>query len=104
MGKFEEKYPNLSYLLNAYFHQSWDFEFDSAEAAISSFTEEETNETLVGVADEISFILTLELDEVELDDLLVSSNSSYYVWRSSDIKIQNWLFLLANQLYEHVYC
>lgn len=104
MEAFKDKYPNLSYLLNCYFYQSWDFEFDTVEAAILYFIENENKDTLINVADDISVILAIGLDEIELDKLLVSSNCCYYVWRSGDTNIQTWLLQLANKLYEYVYC
>lgn len=103
MDSFKDRYPKLEYLLNAYFHMDWTYDHDSFEAAIEEFMEKESLETVVGVADDIGIVLGLKLDENELDDLLMSSDSSYYIWRQPETKIKDWLFKLANKLYERAY-
>ena len=103
MNKRKIEYPSFYNFLCAHFHMDWKCDFDSFDDAVDDYINDSSKESLVGLADDIGAILSLELDEEELDIFLLSFRNHYLVWRESAKPIKVWLFELANKLYEHAY-
>lgn len=86
----------ISHLLGCYFHQDWPDEFDSDHSALQAIVSGESNEQLQKGVKEIDLILTANLSEDELRDILVNDVGCYFEPMSRGITYQAWLMEVRN--------
>lgn len=84
MQNYKERFPELKYLLGAYFHQDWlhDYEWDGEEptfgAVVRNFKATNPLNTVVRATQELEQFLALHLDEEEMRETLRKLGSAYY--------------------------
>jgi len=97
-----KQFPELHQFLGAYFHQDWMVEHETAEQVIDAFLADSDLEDLVAIRGEISALLNLGKDEMELRGYLLRELSCYYcywnVWESGMCWMQHIVDRLAERL------
>lgn len=67
-----DKFPHLSNLMGAYFHQDWDLEFSTYQEVLAYFINVTFEEDRIKTIKELKELLSLNLDEEQLHDFLVN--------------------------------
>jgi hypothetical protein len=73
----EARYPALSYVLGAYFHQDWDLGGPTWEAVVSAFTASNDSAAVAGAAVDIARLLADVPGEEALTDALNALGCAY---------------------------
>jgi hypothetical protein len=63
-------YPNLTYLVHAYFHQDWMLDYETAEDVVLEFLIQGSDKFIQSVIAELSFIIDLHSTEEEYKKFL----------------------------------
>jgi len=86
-----DELPCLDKFCSAYFHQDWYRYATDAEAVIRQYLEEEPRSAVVQAIDEIDRLLSMNLSEEQLRNILVYDLSCYYDPSFYGISYLEWL-------------
>lgn len=86
-----DKLPTLAQFFGAYFHQGWDVEAHDALGVIRNYLDDEPTSIVQQTIKEIEQLLTINLDEEQLKNLLESNLSCYYDPTVYGISHSDWL-------------
>ena len=100
-----EEFKLLGNFFGCYFNQDFYCIYGSSEGAISSFLNEAGKKTIEETADEISYLLNLDLPEEDLRLFIRKLDSNYAPWfgEEDSFSTSGWLFELANEFCEYAY-
>ena len=93
----QERYPGLSQLLGAYFHQDWDARDASDDAVIARFQREEPGALVQRARDDIAHVLHMTRSDAELSAML-DSLGNYYYFPADGLSAQAWLARVGERL------
>ncbi len=84
-------YPALSQLFGAYYHQDWQQDHESRDAALMAFVRDASPDTAGAAAGEIDRLLAAGFDDAALARMLADGFDCNYVPESDGISAAAWL-------------
>ncbi len=87
----EKNYPALSQLLAGYYHQDWQEDHPSPEAALQAFVRDASAVTVANAASEIDRLLSAGLDDASLTRMLIEGFDCNYIAETVGLTSQAWL-------------
>jgi hypothetical protein len=98
MKPFRDKFPNLGYLLRAYFHIDWMAEHHDEKDALRAFVSELNPEDIHRTIQELDVFIALKLKEPNLYRAVVDDLGSGY-YPDTDYKdVNDWLHWVRDTL------
>lgn len=103
--EYERRFPELSYLMGAYFNQDWGstYDWEGAEpnfrAVVRHFKSENPSATIIEATRELEQFLALSLAEEEIEEALDDMASAYYP-PSDGLNYRQWLEAVLDTLQE----
>jgi hypothetical protein len=91
-------HPALAQLLAGYFHQDWQEDYASPEAAVAAFADDAAPETAVAAAGDIDQLLDGGLDEAALTRVLADGFDCNYVPATDGLTSAAWLAAVRDAL------
>jgi len=91
-------YPALSQLFGGYFHQDWQRDHTSREAALDAFVRDASPETVGAAAIEIDRLLGAGFDDASLEEMLAGGFDCNYVPEADGISAAAWLRTVGDRL------
>ena len=87
----EEKFPAMSHLLTAYFHQDWMLLYSDGPAVVRSIVSETSPDYLRQAANEIDELLDLRLTEDKLAQLFYPELGIHFIAPVDGVSYSDWL-------------
>jgi hypothetical protein len=84
-------YPALSQLLAGYFHQDWQEDHESPEAAVQAFARDASGATVAAAASEIDRLLSAGYDDTAMSQLLADGFDCNYMPETDGLTSLAWL-------------
>ncbi|MGA7988042.1 MAG: contact-dependent growth inhibition system immunity protein [Candidatus Dormiibacterota bacterium] len=91
-------YPALAQLFGGYFHQDWQEDHASPEAALQAFVRDTSGETVTAAASEIDRLLNAGFDDAGLAQMLTGGFDCNYVAGTDGVTALAWLNKVRDEL------
>jgi hypothetical protein len=95
-----DRFPELRGLFGAYFHQDWEFDHNGPEEVIREYIADGPREDVQRAVAELEELLTLDLTEKQLEEVLSPGLRSDCVPSYVGESNREWLAAVAKQLKE----
>jgi hypothetical protein len=92
------QYPALLALIEAYFHQDWAIEGRGTDEIVDVYLRENETGTALAAADEIDRLLSAQMTEADLRDVLLEQLGSGYDPYGEEISMREWLAHIGQRL------